>query len=352
VTLVARARLGLVGPFIGRDHRYLTDAAVFGPLCLALALLPLRPGLDRALYGDPPPAAEDELDDELDDEEAWPAATPDPEVDGVPEADPDEDPDEDGIDHTPVRSRVGRVRAGLIARAQAWQARRAPSLLLYGTLVMAMVTVGGVLSSEQYMKTWETNPAPKYFLNLEYGLADPSRPHPLFMFDQEIPPLIMTPTFESERMLSHVMKVFGDDAPVFGWWSPRFLAADGEGKLHPGAVAGPAASPATGLACSDERAPAQGVSVTLPQAPPEWEWKIQITYSADQDTAARVRYGQGEPVPVRLRKGLNNVYVRANGAGPAVTVSDLAEGAVVCIGRVVVGNAVPDPNAVEQSQSS
>ena len=78
VTLVARARIGLVGPFIGRDHRYLTDAALFGVVCLALALFPLRPGLDRALYGDPPPRA----DDEDDDEEAWPAAAPDPDVDG------------------------------------------------------------------------------------------------------------------------------------------------------------------------------------------------------------------------------------------------------------------------------
>jgi hypothetical protein len=78
---------------------------------------------------------------------------------------------------------------------------------------------------------------------------------------------------------------------------------------------------------------------------------VQITYSADRDTAARVAYGNGEPVPVRLRKGLNVVYVAATGAGPAVSVTDLNPGSVVCISRVVVGNPVPDPAAVQGATS-
>ena len=243
VTLVARARLGLVGPFIGRDHRYLTDAALFGVVCLALALFPLRPGLDRALYGDPPPVADE-------DDEEWPEAAPDRDVDGYDTSDAyvagdeDDEPDEEL-----PRRRPSRVRAVLMARARFWHDAHASSLLLYGTLVMAMVTVGGVISSEQYMKTWEQNPAPGYFFNLEYGLKDSRHPHPVFMFDQAVPPLIMTPTFESERMLSHVTKVFGDDAPVFGWWSPRFLIADDAGQVAARHRPRPAGDPAqrTGL---------------------------------------------------------------------------------------------------------
>jgi hypothetical protein len=166
-----------------------------------------------------------------------------------------------------------------------------------------------------------------------------------------VPPLIMTPTFESERMLSHVTKVFGDDAPVFGWWSPRFLVADDQGRLLPGTVLGPQATPPNGLACSRPQDPERGVSVTLPQPPPDWEWKIQVTYSADRDTAARITYGEGPPVPVRLRKGLNVVVAAARGAGPAVSVTGLGPDAVVCIGKVVVGNAIPDPAAVQGATS-
>jgi hypothetical protein len=204
--------------------------------------------------------------------------------------------------------------------------------------------VGGILSSEQYMKTWETNPAPKYFEKVELSLADPGQPHPVFMFDQELPPLIMTPTFGADRMFSHVTKIFGKDAPVFGWWSPRFLVADAEGRLRPGAVAGQVAVPPGGLVCSAKNAPAQGVSLTFAQPPPEWPWKIELTYSADRDTAARVRYGNGPAVPLRLRKGLDQVVVSATGAGPAVAVTDLTPGTTLCLGKAVVGLPVPDPN--------
>jgi hypothetical protein len=346
VTLVARARLGLVGPFIGRDHRYLTDAALLGVVCLSLALIPLRPGLDRALHGDPPPEPEwDEDEDE--DEQEWPEPAPDPEVDGVAEEPGEEDradgEDDDGIDRTPIRHRVGRRRAVWTERAQARMTALGAWPLIGGAGVMAVVTVGGILSSEQYLKTWELNPAPAYFEKVELSLADPSQPHPLFMFDQELPPLIMTPTFGEDRMFSHVMKLFGDDAPVFGWWSPRFVVADEEGRLRPGAVAGQVAVPPNGLVCSAKDDPQQGVALTLPAPPPEWNWKVELTYSADQDTAARVRYGEGPAVPLRLTKGLNKVVVSVTGAGPAITVTDLTPGTTVCLGRAVVGLPVPDP---------
>ena len=53
IVLLARTRLGALGPMIGRDHRYLTDAALLGPLCLALAWLPLR-SMGAAQRTDPP----------------------------------------------------------------------------------------------------------------------------------------------------------------------------------------------------------------------------------------------------------------------------------------------------------
>jgi hypothetical protein len=346
VALVARARLGVVGPFIGRDHRYLTDAALLGSLCLALAVIPLRDGLDRAMGhvrgGDPQP---------------WP--DPDPDEHGIgptyESTAPDDEDDDDRADEVDEDDDVPQRTPSLLSQwlaywrlraiggAQEWSSEHRSWPLMGGVLVIALATVGGLVSSEQFMKTWERNPAPRYFANVEAGLRDPSRPKPLFMFDQPVPPLIMQPTFESDRMLSHVLKVYGDEAPVFGWWSPRFLVADDEGRLRPGRIAGPSATPPGSLACSAPTDPARGVSVTMPSPPPQWDWKVEITYSAMRDTPARVGYGSGPKVPVQLRKGLNVVVVAASGAGPAVTVTDLAQGAVVCVGKVAVGNPAPAP---------
>jgi hypothetical protein len=347
VTLVARVRLGLVGPFIGRDHRYLTDAALLGSVCLALATIPLRDGLDRAMrhVRDPDrPVVE-----------SWPEPDPDEDGTGPEYVVEDEDEPDDRPADTVEAPRAGmrwfftQWRRVLIWRWRTWSAAHRSWLLGGGALLVALVTVGGLLSSEQYLKTWEENPAPEYFANLETGLRDPSRPKPVFMFDQQVPPLIMAPEFGSGRMFSHVLKVYGSDAPVFGWWSPRFLVADAEGKLHPGAVAGSTAVPPRSLVCSQEAQPAAGVSVTMPSPPPQWDWKVEITYSADQDTPARVAYGQGRPVPVQLRKGLNVVVVAASGAGPAVSLTDLGAGAVVCVGKVTVGNPVPAPDSTPGS---
>ena len=356
VTLVARARLGLVGPFIGRDHRYLTDAALFGALCLALAVIPLRDGLDRAMGH-----VRDDAGGE-----PWPDPDPDEEGTGpsyqstatAPEDDADEAPPAAAADDdVPQRQRsllsqwlaYWRLRA--IRGAQDWSSDHRSWPLMGGTLVIVVVTVGGLVSSEQFMKTWEGNPAPHYFANVEAGLRDPSRPKPVFMFDQAVPALIMQPTFGDLRMFSHVLKVYGDEAPVFGWWAPRFLMADGEGRLRPGRIAGPTAVPPGNLACSSPAAPALGVSVVMPNPPPEWDWKVEITYSAQRDTPARIGYGSGPKVPVQLRKGLNVVVVAASGGGPAVSVTDLAEGAGVCIGKVAVGNPEPAP-ATRQGASS
>jgi hypothetical protein len=61
--------------------------------------------------------------------------------------------------------------------------------------------------------------------------------------------------------------------------------------------------------------------------------------SSDHVTKAAVRYGSAPAVPVRLEPGLRRLYVATSGAGPDVRVTDLDPGAVVCLGRVVVGNA-------------
>jgi hypothetical protein len=49
VSLLAVTRLPWTGPMIGLDGRYLTDVALVAVVCLALASMPMRGGLDAAL---------------------------------------------------------------------------------------------------------------------------------------------------------------------------------------------------------------------------------------------------------------------------------------------------------------
>lgn len=310
VALVARARLGLVGPFIGRDHRYLTDATLLASLCLALAWIPLRPGLDRVV-----PRSEIGVGSPI-------AIGP---VDG-------------GIKRP---RRIRRWRRQAMDGTRAWHDGHRATTMIAGGAAIAVVTIGGMLSGERFMNVWETNPGKEFFTTLQAGLYN-ARPKPVFMFDQELPPLIMAPTFGEERMLSHVTKPLGDDAPRFGTVGPRFWMVDGRGKMYAGEVMGATVvPPGNGLVCSNAASPAAGVALALPGRTLEWDWKVEISYSANQDTTAQVQYGAGPKVDVRLAKGLGKVVVAAHGAGPDVRLSALRPGAVVCLSKVTVGNAVP-----------
>lgn len=117
IGLVARTRLGFVGPIIGRDTRYVTDAALLGPLCLALAWLPLR--VMAASDADPPTR----------------------------------------------RSRSSRRRA---------------VLLRAGTMFVLVVTTCGVISGERYLRNPSLNPGADYVANLRADLAAAPEPVAMF----------------------------------------------------------------------------------------------------------------------------------------------------------------------------
>jgi hypothetical protein len=210
-----------------------------------------------------------------------------------------------------------------------------------GAVVLVAATVGGIVSADRFMSTWRNNPTQPYLTNLRDDLRAAERP--VRLFDQPLPDTLMLATFGDQRMLSHVGRVFGDAAPVISTWTPALTVVRPDGHLVPGEVRGPGAVPAGGLVCSDPADHRRGVAVTLPDPPPNWIWKLEIGYSSSHVSKAVVRYGSAPPVPVRLEPGLRRLYVATSGAGPDVRVTDLDPGAVVCLGRVVVGNPVPAP---------
>jgi hypothetical protein len=233
-------------------------------------------------------------------------------------------------------------RRRAIERHRRWRRRHPRASLHAGALVLAWATAGGLVSGHRFMSTWENNPAPAYFANLGHDLREARRAgRPVYVLDQALPDTVMMATFGGQRMLSHVGRVFGDAAPVVGTWSPSLSVVKPDGHVVRGTVRGPSAVPRRGLTCSLASDPRRGVRVTLPNPPPAWVWKIEISYSASRATHAVVRYGSAPPVPVRLEPGLGRLYVATSGGGPDVTVANLDPGAVVCLGKVVVGNPAP-----------
>lgn len=284
VTLVARVRLGFIGPFIGRDHRYLTDLAVVAPLCLALAWLPLQAGLDAALT-------------------TAPRASP----------------------------RALRRRAR-IERTQTRLARHRGAAAATATAAVVVITAGGIISGETFMTVWSKNPAEAYFRNLSADLSTHSGP--VYLFDDEVvPDLIMTPTFLENRQLGHVTRPLRDP-PVVAAAVPYFSVVDPSGHVHDGAVRG-ASVTLTSAICSTSTTPAV---VQLPTTPGAARWKLRLGYYTNRQTSARVSIGNNPPVEMRLERGLHEVYVSLlAGGSPELRMDGVDAGASVCIGAATIG---------------
>jgi hypothetical protein len=284
VTLVARVRLGFVGPFIGRDQRYLTDLAVMVPLCLGLAFLPLRDGLGATV--------------------AAPLRT------------------------GPVALR----RQRLIDRAQAWLVRRESAAAATAAAVVLAMVVGGIVSGEKFMTSWSTNPGQTYFHNLNADLRAHSGP--VYMFgDETVPELVMMSAFMNDRQIQHVTKPL-PVRPLTGDVVPYFSVVDPLGHLHDGMVRGSDVTLSPPV-CATSGHP---VVVKLPLTIAGGKWKVRLAYNTNRQTTARAALGNNRPVTMRLERGLHEIFLNLDGNGASeLRLDDVDPGSTACLGAVTVG---------------
>jgi hypothetical protein len=299
VALVVRARLGFIGPFIGRDHRYLTDLAVMAPLCLTLAWVPLREGLDAVLETAPSTERAQRR-----------------------------------------RERRDRIRARLSGRFRLPLSggRRSGVKVAATVVALAVVIVGGIVSGEKYMKTWTTNPGEAYFDNLKADLTAHSGPVYLFS-DAVVPDLVMTPTFEASRQLGWVTRPL-KERPIVRDAVPYFSVVDPEGHLSDGIVSGADAT-ITAPVCASSAGSAT-IPLTFPTGAARW--KLRLGYYTNRQTTARVAIGTNPAVEMRLERGLHEVYVSLLGGGSTqIRLDGVDAGASVCIGSATLGLPMPKP---------
>ena len=289
VTLVARIRLGFIGPFIGRDHRYLTDLAVVAPLCLALAWLPLRGGLDAVLADEPT-----------------------------------------GTSARALRRRERQER--IHARLTGEMARHSNAVATTAFVAILAITAGGIISGEQFMNVWSKNPGQAYFRNLNTDLRAHSGPVYLFG-DEVVPDLIMTPTFLADRQIGQVTRPMAV-RPVVATAVPYFSVVDQTGHLHDGTLRGPSI-PVTTPICATS---AKAAVIKMPGAPAAGRWKLRLSYLTNRQTSARVRIGNNPPVSMRLERGLHDVYISLlAGGSKRIRLDGVDEGASLCLGGVTIG---------------
>jgi hypothetical protein len=116
------------------------------------------------------------------------------------------------------------------------------------------------------------------------------------------------------------------------------------GAVVPGVVLGPSVALPARDACTYSHGTGV-VHVVLPTPVFPWQHTVRLEYLASGAMTTGVRIGAGESVQVPLAPGGHVTYVHASGGGTDLTIGPTSTGEGMCVGRVDVGDVVPDPTA-------
>lgn len=216
-------------------------------------------------------------------------------------------------------------------------ARRRAAAAAIGVAFVA----SSLVSTRAFLTSWQDNPTKSYLHNAIAGLAEAHAASTAPLLDQEVDPLILQRVVGPENLISHMFALIVD-RPEFSGSTDRLRMLDNQGRMVGADVtwvrtikAGP--QPRCGYFVQPE------APVTMPLDGPllPADWTAEINYLANSDGTLAFALQAGPETTVRVKPGLNRVYVRISGAGDAVTVRALTEALTVCMASGPLGYLAP-----------
>jgi hypothetical protein len=196
-------------------------------------------------------------------------------------------------------------------------------------------------STATFSASWRDNPARPYLQNARASLSAARADSDAPLLDQEVDPLVLQRMARPEDLASHMFALLAD-RPEFASSTTQLRMLDHAGRLTDAkvtwvrtVVAGPV--PRCGYLVQPELPVRLGLDGPLLPA----DWTAEINYLANVDGSMTLSLSDGPAARVRVRPGLNRVYVRLPGAGDAIIArADTAE-LSVCIASGPVGQLAP-----------
>ncbi|MEO8815908.1 MAG: hypothetical protein ABI307_14025 [Mycobacterium sp.] len=205
----------------------------------------------------------------------------------------------------------------------------------------AAFAASSLYSTATFLTVWRDNPAQPYLQNARHGLAAARAGSDAPLLDQEVDPLVLQRVVGPESLASHLFAVLSD-RPEFASTTSRLKMLDSAGRLTDAQVtwvrtivAGPV--PRCGYLVQPDRPARMGLDGPLLPA----DWTAEINYLANVDGSVTLSLSEGPDVRVRVRPGLNVVYVRLPGAGNIITARADTAALSVCIAAGPIGYVAP-----------
>lgn len=202
-------------------------------------------------------------------------------------------------------------------------------------------TVSSLYSTATFLSSWRDDPARPYLQNARQALSAARADSDAPLLDQEVDPLVLQRVVYPENLASHMFALVRD-RPEFASATTRLRMLTSAGTLTDAKVTWvrsivPGPVPQCGYLVQPDRPATLGLDGPLLPA----DWTAEINYLANVDGSMTLSLSEGPDIRVRVRPGLNRVYVRLPGAGNSVTARADTAALSVCIAAGPLGFLAP-----------
>jgi hypothetical protein len=192
-----------------------------------------------------------------------------------------------------------------------------------------------------FTRIWRDNPTRQYLLTAQAALAEANATSSAPMLDQEVDPLVLQRVAWPENLASHMFALL-PDRPQFDSSTTDLRMLDMNGRLLPAQVTWVRAIvPGPDPRCGYFLQPDAPVRIPLNGPLLPSEWTAEINYLANNDGSMTLALTDGTESKVKVRPGLNRVFVRLSGAGNAILAKANTSALSVCIAAGPVGYVAP-----------
>ncbi|WP_433794545.1 hypothetical protein [Actinoplanes sp. CA-252034] len=209
--------------------------------------------------------------------------------------------------------------------------------LVAAVIAVAALVMGTLTSIARFNDNWQTKHGKAYLETAQAALA--TAPPGTTLVEDTVPYQVVAGYFHPYNLQSHFFRA-APLQPVFVTETESPSMFDEAGRIRPATVDGIDILPAPADGCGHQAG--FGVATRIPlQAPaPDWPWWVYVGYLSSGDSTVTLRLGEGSH-DFDVRRGLNQIYFKLQGAGDAVQLTIHDPGVRLCTRDITVGKIVP-----------